>query len=188
MGLEKRCRRRIIMDEAENILDAGDIDRILTRMAHQILDARRGAQRLALAGIQTRGVFIAQRLQEKIFGIEGRRIPAGTMDIALYRDDWTHMRHNPKVQSTDLPFAVDGREIILVDDVLFTGRTIRAAMDEIMDFGRPDRIDLAVLIDRGHRELPIQGNYVGRYVRTRRSETVNVQLQEHDGEDRVFIC
>jgi pyrimidine operon attenuation protein/uracil phosphoribosyltransferase len=109
------------------------------------------------------------------------------MDITLYRDDWTRIGSNPVVKTTNISFSVDKRQIILVDDVLFTGRTIRAAMDAVIDFGRPDRIELAVLVDRGHRELPIQANYVGKFVETKRSETVNVLLKEHDGEDKVFI-
>ena len=109
------------------------------------------------------------------------------MDITLYRDDWTRISHHPVVQATDILFSVDGKHIILVDDVLFTGRTTRAAMDAIMDFGRPDRIELAVLVDRGHRELPIQADYVGRFVETRRSETINVCLKESDGEDQVLL-
>ena len=110
------------------------------------------------------------------------------MDITLYRDDWTRISHHPNVKATDIPFSVDGSQIVLVDDVLFTGRTTRAAMDSLIDFGRPDRIELAVLVDRSHRELPIQANYVGKFVETRRSETVNVLLSEHDGEDRVVIA
>ncbi|MBL7207692.1 MAG: bifunctional pyr operon transcriptional regulator/uracil phosphoribosyltransferase PyrR, partial [Desulfobacterales bacterium] len=122
-----------------------------------------------------------------INGIEGVSIPTGDMDITLYRDDWTRISHNPIVQATDITFSVDGKQIILIDDVLFTGRTIRAAMDAIIDFGRPDRIELAVLVDRGHRELPIQANYVGKVIETRLSETVNVLLAEYDGKDQVAI-
>ena len=169
------------------ILDAADIDRILTRMTHEILEVHKGAGNLTLIGIHTRGVYLARRIQSKIHTIEGIEIPTGDIDITLYRDDWTRISHHPIVQSTDITFSVTEKQIVLVDDVLFTGRTIRAAMDALIDFGRPDRIELAVLIDRGHRELPIQANYVGKFVETRRSETINVLLTEQDGEDKVLI-
>lgn len=171
----------------ETILDAADIDRILTRITHKILEVHRGAENLTLIGIQTRGVYLAKRLQTKIKEIEGVEIPTGDMDITLYRDDWTRISHHPVVQATDILFSVDGKQIILVDDVLYTGRTTRAAMDAVIDFGRPDRIELAVLVDRGHRELPIQADYVGKIVETRRRETINVLLAEHDGEDKVVM-
>jgi pyrimidine operon attenuation protein/uracil phosphoribosyltransferase len=176
------------MSNQEMVMDAQDIDRTVTRMTHRILEVHKGAAGLTLIGIQTRGVFLAKRIQEKIRTIEGVEVETGDMDITLYRDDWTRISHHPVVQATDILFSVDGREIILVDDVLFTGRTTRAAMDAIMDFGRPDRIELAVLVDRGYRELPIQADYVGRFVETRRSETINVFLKEHDGEDKVLIA
>lgn len=175
------------MGAKEVIMDAADIDRTLTRMVHKILEVHKGANGLTLIGIQTRGVYLARRMRAKIRDIEGAEVLTGDMDITLYRDDWTRISQHPVVQATDILFSVDGRQIILVDDVLFTGRTIRAAMDAIMDFGRPDRIELAVLVDRGYRELPIQADYVGRFVETRHSETVNVFLKEHDGEDRVEI-
>ena len=175
------------MRSSDTILDATDIDRILIRISHKILEVHKGAEGLALIGIQTRGVFIAQRLHKKIKEIEGVDVPVGQVDITLYRDDWTRISINPVIQATEIPFSVDGKKIILVDDVLFTGRTIRCAMDALIDFGRPDLIELAVLVDRGHRELPIQGNYVGKFVETRRSEMVNVMVTEYDGEDRVVI-
>jgi pyrimidine operon attenuation protein/uracil phosphoribosyltransferase len=169
------------------VLDAQDIDRILTRMAHEIIEVHRGVENLALVGIQTRGVYLSRRLQKKIQDIEGVEIPVGVMDINLYRDDWTRVTSQPVVKTTQIAFPVDGSRIVLVDDVLFTGRTIRAAMDAVMDFGRPDRIELAVLVDRGHRELPIKADYIGKLIETRRTETVFVQLFEKDGEDRVVI-
>lgn len=175
------------MSDQHKILDAAEMDRMLSRMTHRILEVHQGADQMALVGIQTRGVFLARRLREKIAEAEGQDVPTGQMDITLYRDDWTQIGHHPVVQATDIPFSVDGKSIILVDDVLFTGRTIRAAMDALIDFGRPGRIELAVLVDRGHRELPIQADYVGRQVETRRSETVNVLLAEHDGRDEVVI-
>ncbi|MBW1815429.1 MAG: bifunctional pyr operon transcriptional regulator/uracil phosphoribosyltransferase PyrR [Deltaproteobacteria bacterium] len=171
----------------EVLLDKKDIERVLTRMTHEILEVHKGIENLTLVGIQTRGVYLAKRIQSKINEIEGVEIPTGDIDITLYRDDWTRISHHPVVQDTDIFFSVDGKQIILVDDVLFTGRTIRAAMDAVIDFGRPDRIELAVLVDRGHRELPIQANYVGKHVETDRSITVNVLLTEHDGKDRVVI-
>ena len=169
------------------ILDAADIDRKLQRITREILEEHKGVENLTLIGIQTRGVYLAKRIRSSINEIEKIEIPTGEMDITLYRDDWTRISPNPVVKTTNISFSVDGKQIILVDDVLFTGRTTRAAMDALIDFGRPDRIELAVLVDRGHRELPIQANYVGEFVETRRSETVNVLLREHDGEDKVVI-
>jgi pyrimidine operon attenuation protein/uracil phosphoribosyltransferase len=156
-------------------------------MTHSILEVHKGAADIALVGIQTRGVYLARRIQSKIQEIEGVEVPSGQVDITLYRDDWSQIGAQPVVQATDISFSVDGKQIILVDDVLFTGRTVRAAMDALVDFGRPARIELAVFVDRGHRELPIQANYVGRYVETRKSETVNVLVAEHDGADEIYI-
>ncbi len=175
------------MSKHDTILDAADIDRILTRITHEILEVHKGADNLTLIGIHTRGVYLARRIRQMIQTIEGIEIPAGDIDITLYRDDWTRIGHHPVVQATDISFSVNEKQIVLVDDVLFTGRTTRAAMDAIIDFGRPDRIELAVLIDRGHRELPIQADYAGKFVATKRSETVNVLLTEQDGEDRVVL-
>jgi pyrimidine operon attenuation protein/uracil phosphoribosyltransferase len=175
------------MKKSYPILDAADIERIITRITHEILEVHKGAGNLSLIGIQTRGVFLARRIQSLIKKIEGVEIPAGIIDITLYRDDWTRISHHPVVQATDIFFSIDEKQIILVDDVLFTGRTIRAAMDAVMDYGRPDLIELAVLVDRGHRELPVQANYVGKHVATRRLETVNVLLSEHDGIDQVLL-
>jgi len=173
--------------KSHKILDASEIDRILTRITHEILEKHKGAENLALIGIQTRGVYLAKRIQKKIQEVEGVEILTGDMDITLYRDDWTRIAHNPVVQITEIPFSVDEKQIILVDDVLFTGRTVRSAMDALIDFGRPDRIELAVLVDRGHRELPIQADYVGKFVETRQSEMVNVLLTDHDGSEQVVI-
>ncbi len=175
------------MKSSQVLLDASDIERILVRMSHEILEVHKGTRQLALIGIFTRGVYLAKRIREKISQIEGVKIPTGQVDITLYRDDWTRLSLNPVVKATEINFSVDGKNIILVDDVLFTGRTIRAAMDLVIDFGRPDRIELAVLVDRGHRELPIQGDYVGKVVETRRSEMINVQMAEHDGKDEVVL-
>jgi pyrimidine operon attenuation protein / uracil phosphoribosyltransferase len=175
------------MKENNIILDAEDINRILTRISYEILEIHKGIDNLALIGIHTRGVYLAKRIQSKIYDIEGVKIPSGNMDINLYRDDWTRISNQPIVKPTKISFSVDEQQIILIDDVLFTGRTIRAAMDGLMDFGRPDRIELAVLTDRGHRELPIQANYIGKFIETRFSETINVLLTECDGEDKVIV-
>lgn len=169
------------------IIDSSGIDRILIRMTHEILEVHKGTEQLTLIGIQTRGVHMARRIQKRIQAIEGVEVPVGVLDITLYRDDWTRISHHPVIQATDISFSVDDRDILLIDDVLFTGRTIRAAMDALIDFGRPQRIELAVLVDRGHRELPIQANYVGKSLPTRRSENVNVMFSESDGVDQVVL-
>lgn len=174
------------MGTTRHILDATGIDRMLKRMAFEILENHKD-NHLALIGIHTRGVFLARRLQGHMKNFEGTEVPVGEIDITLYRDDWTQMSAHPVVKKTVIPFSVDGRQIILVDDVLFTGRTTRAALDALIDFGRPARIELAVLIDRGHRELPIQSNYTGYSLNTRRSEMVNVLLEESDGQDQVTL-
>ncbi len=175
------------MTPSHTLLDARDIERVLQRIAHNIVEVHKGSKDLALVGIQTRGVYLARRLAQLIEQIDDTRVPTGTMDITLYRDDWTSIAYQPVVQATDIPFSVDGKQVVLVDDVLFTGRTVRAAMDALMDFGRADRIELVVLVDRGHRELPIMANYVGKAVETRRSETINVLLTEKDGRDEVVL-
>lgn len=175
------------MNTSDTLLEGADIKRIVTRITHEILEKHKGVDNLSLIGIQTRGVYLARRIQSEINTIEGVQIPVGDIDITLYRDDWTRISHHPIVQDTDIHFSVDGKQIVLIDDVLFTGRTTRAAMDALMDIGRPDLIELAVLIDRGHRELPVQANYVGNFVETKRSEIVNVLLTECDSEDRVVL-
>ena len=169
------------------ILDAADIERIITRMAYEILETHKGTENLALIGIQTRGVFLAKRIQTAILKVEGIKVPTGDMDITLYRDDWTMIGSNPVVKATDIPFSLDRKQLVIVDDVLFTGRTVRSALDAVIDFGRPDRIELAVLVDRGFRELPIQADYVGKFIKTTRSERVNVLLVENDSEDLIVI-
>ncbi len=175
------------MDLKNIILDKGDIKRILTRITCEIIERHKGVGNLVLIGIHTRGVYLAQRIGKGIVDIEGIVVESGTIDITMYRDDWTKISSHPVVKTTEIPFSVDGKHIILVDDVLFTGRTVRAAMDALIDFGRPDRIELAVLVDRGYRELPIQADYVGKFIETRQHETVNVLFQEHDDIDAVLI-
>ncbi len=169
------------------VMDADGIQRALTRIAHEILERNKGSQDLVLVGIRTRGVPLAHRLAEKIGDIEGRTVPVGTIDITLYRDDLRQRREHLRVQKTDIPFAITGKRVVLVDDVLFTGRTIRAALDALIDLGRPECIQLVTLIDRGHRELPIQADYVGRHTLTSPHETIQVMLSEEDGADRVII-
>ncbi len=159
------------------ILDAKGMDRVISRVTHEILEKNRGAEDIALVGICSGGVPLSKKIQEKIRAIEGVEVPAGYVDITLYRDDLSRAGYQPRLKRTEIPFSIDEKKVILVDDVLFTGRTIRAAMDALIDFGRPRNIQLAVLIDRGHRELPIRADYVGRNVPTSRSETVEVVIQ-----------
>jgi pyrimidine operon attenuation protein/uracil phosphoribosyltransferase len=147
------------------IMDDKALNRTLSRLAHQIVESNRGVENLAFVGIRTRGVQIAERLIEKIEPLEGRRLPLGMLDITLYRDDMLRKLKKPQVQQTDIPFDIDGKVVVLMDDVFYTGRTVRAALDALMDFGRPARIQLAVLIDRGHRELPIKADFVGQEVK-----------------------
>jgi pyrimidine operon attenuation protein/uracil phosphoribosyltransferase len=173
--------------EGVTVMDAEKIDRSLTRIAHEILEHHRTADDLVLVGIRSRGVPLASRLQRKIRAIEGHDLPLGILDITLYRDDLTTVGPHAVLKETKIDFPIVGRKIILVDDVLFTGRTIRAALDGLMDFGRPRLIQLAVLVDRGHRELPIRADYVGKNVPTQLDEMVQVLLEEEDGRDAVFI-
>jgi len=168
------------------VMDSPAIERAVTRIAHEVLEANEGASDIAIVGILTRGVHLAGLLAERIKQIEGVEPPVGSLDISFYRDDLA-TRLNPEVHRTDIPFDVEGRDIVLVDDVLYTGRTIRAAMDAIMDYGRPRSMQLAVLVDRGHRELPIRADYVGKNVPTAGRERVRVFLQENDGRTSVEI-
>ena len=167
-------------------MDAEGIERSLTRIAHQILEKNKGADNVAIVGIVTRGDLLAKRLADKISEIEGVKVPLGRLDISFYRDDFaTYV--SPEVLSTDIMFDVDGRDIVLVDDVLYTGRTIRAALDALMDIGRPETVQLAVLVDRGHRQLPIRADYVGKNVPSAKDENVRLFLEETDGKSEVEI-
>lgn len=167
-------------------MDADEIDRAITRIAHQILENNKGAESLALVGIVTRGDVLAGMLRERIEEIEGVRVPLGKLDISFYRDDFmTHIA--PEVLGTDIPFDIDGRRVILVDDILYTGRTIRAALDALMDIGRPSSVQLAVLVDRGHRELPIRADYVGKNVPSSSDENVRLFIEGIDGFSAVQI-
>ncbi len=168
-------------------MDAAEIERSLTRMAHQILETNHGTQGIALVGIVTRGDLLAKRLADKIAAIEKVRVPLGALDISFYRDDFaTYI--SPEVLSTEIPFGIDGKTVVLVDDVLFTGRTVRAALDALMDIGRPSCVQLAVLVDRGHRQLPIRADYVGKNVPSAGNESVRLYLEEVDGTSAVEIC
>ena len=169
------------------VMDDRDVSRALTRIAHEILERAKGADDLVLLGIPTRGVPLAHRLAARIAEVEGADVPVGSLDVTMYRDD---LRLHPAraLERTDLPLGgVEGRTVVLVDDVLFTGRTVRAAIDSLFDYGRPARVQLAVLVDRGHRELPIRADYVGKNLPTSLAERVHVRLQEQDGEDSVTI-
>jgi pyrimidine operon attenuation protein / uracil phosphoribosyltransferase len=171
------------------VMDADRMSRALTRIAHEILERNRGLDELALVGIRTRGVPLARRLARALKEINGDDVPTGALDITLYRDDL--MRHpvgpQPLVRRTEIPFSIDDRKILLVDDVLYTGRTIRAALDALIDFGRPRAIQLIVLVDRGHRELPVKADYVGKNLPTSLKQSVQVRLQEIDGTDEIVI-
>jgi len=169
------------------ILDASSIDRALTRIAHEIIERNKSLDGLGLVGIRTRGMPMALRLAAKLGRIHSAEPTTGVLDINLYRDDLSLIAAHPVLKKTEIPFEVDGAKIVLVDDVLFTGRTIRAALDGLMDLGRPDWIQLAVLVDRGHREVPIRADYVGKNVPTSRDEQVDVRLKEVDGNDEVLL-
>lgn len=171
------------------VMDADRISRALTRIAHEIIERNHGVDGIALVGVRSRGVPIAQRLAAILAAESGVEVPTGALDITLYRDDLMRSAVGPQplVRKTEIPFSIDDRTIVLVDDVLFTGRTTRAALDALVDFGRPKAIQLVVLVDRGHRELPVKADYVGRNVPTSRRESVQVQLQELDGADQVVV-
>ncbi|MFN8389039.1 MAG: bifunctional pyr operon transcriptional regulator/uracil phosphoribosyltransferase PyrR [Bdellovibrionota bacterium] len=168
-------------------MDAEQVRRSVTRIAHEILERNRGASKIGVVGIRTRGEYLAERIVKQIFDIEKQAIPMGVVDITLYRDDIAHTAEQPLVRATNLPFNLDKVNVILVDDVLYTGRTVRAALDAIIDFGRPHSVQLAVLCDRGHRELPIRADYVGKSLPTAKHELVEVCLTERDGFDAVYV-
>jgi pyrimidine operon attenuation protein / uracil phosphoribosyltransferase len=169
------------------VMESADIARAMTRIAHEILERNKGVKDLALIGIRTGGVHLAHRLVRRIHDIEGVTVPIGELDITLYRDDLALRKEQPVLRKTSVPFDISGKIIVLVDDVLFTGRTIRAAMDGLIDLGRPAEIQLAVLVDRGHRQLPIKATYVGKNIPTSREEKVHVLLEESGEDDRVVI-
>jgi pyrimidine operon attenuation protein / uracil phosphoribosyltransferase len=173
--------------EDVELMDRMTIQRVVRRMAHEIVEINKGAGELRLVGLQTRGVPLAKRLAAEIKAIENVDVPVGILDVTLYRDDLAHMEHQPQIRKTDVPFDITEKRIVLVDEVVYTGRTIRSALDALMDLGRPRVVQLAVLIDRGHRELPIRPDFVGKDLATGRYEWVRVKLQEVDGEDSVVL-
>ena len=170
-----------------SIMDTDGIRRALIRIAHEITEKNKGVENVAIVGIRTRGVPLAARIAEEVKKIEGIEVPTGSLDITLYRDDLTTMGYNPVIHGTEIDFDVTGKNIVLVDDVLYTGRTIRAALDALIDMGRPKSIQLAVLIDRGHRELPIRADYAGKNVPTSRKEVIEVTLEEEGKTDEVIL-
>jgi pyrimidine operon attenuation protein/uracil phosphoribosyltransferase len=177
------------LSEKAIVLDEQAIGRAMTRIAHQIIEKNKGITDCVLVGVRTRGIYLAKRLAAKIEEIEGKPIPVGELDITLYRDDLTIKtdNHEPLVKGSDIPFEISNKKVILVDDVLYTGRTVRAGMDALIDIGRPSAIQLAVLVDRGHRELPIRADYVGKNIPTSSSEKIVVELNEVDNVDQVSI-
>jgi pyrimidine operon attenuation protein/uracil phosphoribosyltransferase len=169
------------------IMDEQGLDRTLTRLAHEILEHNKGAGNIVIVGIRTRGEFLARRIARKIETVEGATLSIGSLDITLYRDDLLGKLEQPQLKGTDILFDLNNRDVILIDDVLFTGRTIRAALDELIDLGRPRTIQLAVLVDRGHRQVPIRADYVGKNVPTSSTESIRVHVKEVDGEDSVLL-
>ena len=177
-----------MVTRARQVMDAAAIERALTRVTHEILERNKGTAELVLVGIRSRGVHLARRLQGKIRSIEGVDVPMGIIDITLYRDDLSSGRQQPAVRATQIDFGIDEKRVVLIDDVLFTGRSVRAALDALIDFGRPRNVQLMVLVDRGHRELPIRADYVGKNLPTAITEAVHVRLTESDGCDEVVIA
>jgi len=175
------------MADAQLVMDGEEVRRALMRIAHEVIERNKGARDLTIVGVRTRGAPLAQRLAWAIKRIEGADIPVGALDITRHRDDRPYDESAPTSATTDVPFPVTGKKVLLVDEVLYTGRTVRAAMDAIMELGRPSAIELAVLVDRGHRELPIRADYVGRNLPTSHKEHIRVRLRETDGEDEVLI-
>jgi len=175
------------MVETKSIIDSVGVERMLVRIAHEIVEKHRSIDRLALVGIWSRGAPLASRLAENIHKITGTEVPVGRLDITFYRDDVYGRQSQPVVKSTDINFDINDRDIVIIDDVLFTGRTVRAAMDALIDYGRPKRIMLAVIVDRGHRELPIRADFVGKNLPTMRNEEVKVNIKEVDGADEVVV-
>lgn len=173
--------------QTKEVVDNVTMKRALTRITYEIIERNHGIQDIVLIGIKTRGIYIANRIAERLKQLEQLDIPVGELDITLYRDDMKDQKEEPELHSSNIPFSLEGKEVILVDDVLFTGRTIRAALDAIMDQGRPRKISLAVLVDRGHRELPIRADYVGKNIPTAMTEEIIVEMEEKDGQDRILI-
>lgn len=175
------------MNVKSKIIDNEGFNRILTRISHEILEHNKGSKNLVLMGMRTRGEFLAKRIQERIKSIDGVELPMGVLDVTLYRDDFRMRMKQPQVSVSDITFDINEKDVILVDDVLFTGRTVRSALNALMDMGRPKSIQLCILIDRGHRELPVRADYVGKNVPTAQNEEIKVKMKEHDGEDAIYL-
>jgi len=173
------------------IMDEQDLDRTIARLTHEILEKNKGLENIVVIGMRTRGVYVAERIAKKLGEVENKDVPLGILDITLYRDDFRTALKQPKVQITNIPFSIDNKNIVLVDDVLYTGRTVRAALDALMDFGRPASIQLAILVDRGHRELPIKADFIGKNVPTSYGEEIRVhmkEIDEDDGQETMICC
>lgn len=175
------------MNIKAKLVDKEGLDRILTRIAHEILEKNKGSKNLVLIGMRTRGEFLAKRLQKKIKDIDGVELPLGVLDVTLYRDDFRTRLKQPQVSVSDITFDINEKDVILVDDVLYTGRTVRSALNALMDFGRPSSIQLCILVDRGHRELPIRADYVGKNIPTSLNEEIKLKVEEYDGEDAIYL-
>lgn len=175
------------MNIKAKLVDKEGLDRILTRIAHEILEKNKGSKNIVLIGMRTRGEFLAKRLQKKIKDIDGVELPFGVLDVTLYRDDFRTRLKQPQVSVSDITFDINEKDVILVDDVLYTGRTVRSALNALMDFGRPSSIQLCILVDRGHRELPIRADYVGKNIPTSLNEEIKLKVEEYDGEDAIYL-
>lgn len=175
------------MNIKAKLVDKEGLDRIITRIAHEILEKNKGSKNLVLIGMRTRGEFLAKRLQKKIKDIEGVELPFGVLDVTLYRDDFRTRLKQPQVSVSDITFDINEKDVILVDDVLYTGRTVRSALNALMDFGRPSTIQLCILVDRGHRELPIRADFVGKNIPTSLNEEIRLKVEEYDGEDAIYL-
>jgi pyrimidine operon attenuation protein/uracil phosphoribosyltransferase len=169
------------------VADREGLDRILTRIAHEILEKNKGSENLVLIGMRTRGEFLAKRIQQKIYSIDNVKLPLGILDVTLYRDDFRTRIKQPQVSVSDITFDINSKNIILIDDVLYTGRTVRSALNALMDLGRPDSIQLFILVDRGHRELPVRADYVGKNIPTSQNEEIKVRMTEIDEEDAIYL-
>ncbi|HEY4754566.1 MAG TPA: bifunctional pyr operon transcriptional regulator/uracil phosphoribosyltransferase PyrR [Ignavibacteriaceae bacterium] len=175
------------MDVKAKIIDEDGLSRIITRMAHEILEKNKGSQNLVLMGMKTRGEFLARRIFESIEQIEKIELPLGVLDVTLYRDDFRTRLKQPEVSVSNITFDINDRDVVIIDDVLYTGRTVRSALNALMDFGRPRSIQLCVLVDRGHRELPIRADYIGKNIPTSNQEEIKVKMKEIDGEDAIYL-
>lgn len=175
------------MEIKAKIIDEEGLSRIITRIAHEILEKNKGSQSVVLMGMKTRGEFLARRLFDKITQIEKIELPLGVLDVTLYRDDFRTRLKQPEVSVSNITFDINGKDVIIIDDVLYTGRTVRSALNALMDFGRPRTIQLCVLIDRGHRELPIRADYIGKSIPTSNKEEIKVKMKEIDGEDAIYL-